>query len=101
MTEELSFQTFHALLNQEFQVEQEPGKWMNMVLVEASELKFKYGDADESELTSFALVFGAGSDVQLSQNTYSVKHEEIGELKVFLVPIQPDDDGARYEAVFT
>jgi hypothetical protein len=101
MNEVLKFQDFQSRLNQEFHIEQESEKWIAVKLVEASELKLKFADTSGVERTSFALVFRAGSDVHLSQSTYTIKHEELGEHQIFLVPIQPDEDGTRYEAVFT
>jgi hypothetical protein len=29
-----------------------------------------------------------------------MEHEEIGALDIFLVPIGPDEEGPRYEAIF-
>lgn len=36
----------------------------------------------------------------LPQAIYRVEHEQIGPMEIFLVPIGPDAQGMRYEAVF-
>jgi hypothetical protein len=48
----------------------------------------------------FSLVFRAAPTVRLPQQIYRVAHDRLGVLEVFLVPIAPDKDGSRYEAVF-
>jgi hypothetical protein len=37
----------------------------------------------------------------LPQRIYRLRHPVMGELDLFLVPIGPDGEGMRYEAVFT
>jgi len=48
----------------------------------------------------FSLIFlGAGERV-LPQRLYSMKHEAMGELSIFLVPVGRDARGVSYQAVF-
>jgi hypothetical protein len=49
----------------------------------------------------FSLVFKAATRRVLPQRIYRLEHSVMPEMDVFLVPIQPDADGQRYEAVFT
>jgi hypothetical protein len=49
----------------------------------------------------FSLVFREPSGVVLPQMIYRVEHDELGAFELFLVPIGPDAEGMRYEAVFT
>ena len=48
----------------------------------------------------FSVVFRGPMDVQLAQGTYTVDHDTLGPLDLFLVPIGPDQAGMRFEAVF-
>ena len=48
----------------------------------------------------FSLIFRGPSDIFVPHNTYRLAHERMGELDNFLVPIAPESDGFRYEAVF-
>lgn len=50
----------------------------------------------------FSLVFRSpGERRHAPQRIYTVRHPELGAIEIFLVPIGPDDEGMRYEAVFT
>ncbi len=48
----------------------------------------------------FALVFRGPDEAPLAQGTYPLENPAVGRLDIFLVPIAPDPDGRRYEAVF-
>jgi Domain of unknown function (DUF6916) len=71
---------------------------------------FRIGDAFVAELVEvtespresddrapFSLVFEGGPTPPLPQGIYSVEHDDLGALEIFLVPLAAD----RYEAVFT
>jgi hypothetical protein len=49
----------------------------------------------------FALVFRAAGHDPLPQNTYQLRHAEIGHFPLFLVPGSPGPSGTVYVAVFT
>ena len=49
----------------------------------------------------FSIVLRGPMDALLPQNIYEVEHEEMGALSIFMVPIGPDREGMRYEAVFS
>lgn len=55
----------------------------------------------EKRPRGFSLIFRppAGERV-LEQRMYEMEHAAAGTLAIFLVPIQPDQKGARYEAIF-
>jgi hypothetical protein len=48
----------------------------------------------------FSLVFRTPYNLSLSQDIYKLEHTSLGELHIFLVPIGPDSQGMRLEAVF-
>ena len=50
---------------------------------------------------AFSLVFRAPRGVRLPQQIYRMEHAVLGAFELFLVPIGPDAEGMRYEAVFT
>jgi hypothetical protein len=50
---------------------------------------------------AFSVVFRGPRDVLIEQCICRVEHGELGVMDLFLVPIGPDDEGMRYEAVFT
>ena len=50
----------------------------------------------------FSLVFRTTGEHGCEQQICTVRHEALGELALFLVPLGPDGEGRmRYEAVFT
>lgn len=53
-----------------------------------------------SSRSPFSLVFSGPAQPILRQGTYLLQHDVLGDLTLFIVPIQPDSSGSRYEAVF-
>jgi hypothetical protein len=51
--------------------------------------------------TPFRLIFRGPREVFFSQGILALEHAELGRLEIFLVPIGPDAQGMRYEAIFT
>lgn len=50
--------------------------------------------------TFFSLFFRGNKNFMLPQGTYSIKHERLGAMGLFIVPTALEDDGFKYEAVF-
>ncbi|EAP99102.1 hypothetical protein JNB_03000 [Janibacter sp. HTCC2649] len=55
---------------------------------------------DGQERTQFSLLFRGPLSPALGQGTYDVRHAELEDFVLFLVPLGPDADGPRYEASF-
>lgn len=49
----------------------------------------------------FSLVFRAPAEPVLPQSIRPLRHDELGDLAVFLVPVGLEPDGLRYQAVFS
>jgi hypothetical protein len=49
---------------------------------------------------AFSLFFRGPSNPQLLQGIHKLRHTQLGELEVFLVPVGQDKDGFQYEAAF-
>lgn len=49
---------------------------------------------------AFAWYFRGPRTPQLPQNTYTMTHEKLGELRIFLVPLSAPEQGVEYEALF-
>lgn len=74
---------------------------LTMRLVEATAGTQPGGRGPEGqERVQFSLVFRGPADPMLTQGTYAVTHEALGEQDLFLVPLGRDADGVRYEAAF-
>jgi Domain of unknown function (DUF6916) len=49
----------------------------------------------------FTLTFIGPVEAALEQSIYHLAHDEMGDFDIFLVPLGPNQQGMRYEAVFT
>jgi hypothetical protein len=83
---------FEPLVSQDFNLENSEVK---LKLLEAKALKTREG----ANRTAFALLFA--SPVPAPQGTYTLQHEALGKLEIFLVPIRQDGAGVHLEAIFT
>lgn len=63
-------------------------------LVEVSDI------AETANTQSFSLLFRAPSDLPAVQTTYTLEHDMLGNLDLFLVPIKSDSDGMYFESIF-
>ena len=98
MLERLNQEDFARRLNDTFDVALDPVSFaLELVSVEPTS-----SPGGEGKRQPFSLVFSGLSDELLSQRLYPLRHEELGTLEIFLVPIGPGADGKlRYEAVFS
>lgn len=72
---------------------------VDAVLVEANSLREAQGAGARSH--QFSLVWRGPPGAVLPQQIHTVSHPLLGTLDLFLVPIGPDTEGMRYQAVFT
>ena len=55
---------------------------------------------EEKKMERFSAFFDGPADSFLPQQSFQMRHESMGEFDIFLVPINRDEKGFRYEAVF-
>ena len=91
---ELTRNDFDKHVGDEFVATSDDGEKLVLRLQSAEQT----GEGPEGHREPFSLVFHG--DAQLPQQTHSLEHEKLGELDIFLVPLGPDAEGMRYEAVF-
>jgi hypothetical protein len=70
-------------------------------LIEVAELGMPPSDPEDAPRRAFSIILRATPDIVLPQRIYPVEHAELGTLDLFLVPLGPDKEGMRYEAIFT
>jgi len=101
MLDRLTCTDFSPLLQEAFRLTYaESALPLEVVLVQATEL----GEATSppgSRRRPFSLIFRGPLAPILPQRIYSLGHQALGTLEIFLVPIGPDSVGMRYEAIFT
>lgn len=88
---------FRPHLNTTFTVVVSDSESVDLTLLEATEV----GAERPGHRRGFSLMFGGGSTSRiLPQHTYEIRHAELGNLELFLVPRTPQANEPRYEAVF-
>lgn len=95
----LTQEQFEACLMQPFQIDLGDDGPLELLLTEAN----KRGSFDPGfqKRHPFSLIFRGPMEPILPQMTYTLRHAELGELGIFLVPVEPDQAGMCYEAAFT
>jgi hypothetical protein len=89
---------FDPHVGDNFELELGGDRTLSLELVSSDPLSLGTG----ADRAPFSLIFRSpGERRHAQQQIYTVRHAELGELEIFLVPIGPDEDGMRYEAVFT
>jgi uncharacterized protein DUF6916 len=99
---ELVSETFAPHVGETFEAQLASGETLDLVLTECEETP--YGEPDDLRerlgRMPFSLLFhSADRDRYAPQQTLTLRHPELGELELFVVPLGPDDRGMRYEAV--
>ena len=89
---------FEKCLNTNFRVELTSPRPIDVKLIAVTPRKSEPNE--QAGMERFSVVFAGPSDVFLPQNTYHFTHPDMGEFDVFLVPIAPDANEFRYEAVY-
>jgi hypothetical protein len=92
--------TFRPRIGEEFRVVVDDRHYMPTRLADVTE----WGagpHAPEGSRTPFTLTFRAAPGMLVPQRIYPVLNENMPPCEMFLVPLGPDSDGMRYEAVFT
>jgi len=91
------FDDFNSCLNQPFTLELSDSSVYPLKLISVD----KYpGSAAPGVHEPFSVVFRGDSNTVLDQQIYLIKHCTLDDMELFIVPIGPDDEGMRYEAVF-
>lgn len=92
----LTLQHFAGCVNQTFSAGLN-GMDVPFVLVEARPLQ---NAAANAARLPFSLLFRNTSAVLFPQQTYAMRHEALGEVGIFLVPVAQEREGFLYQAVF-
>lgn len=100
MLNKLTYSDFAAYLNQTFRIHLESIDPLEAELIDVAHMGSE--PQDEGVRWAFSIVLRGPREPVLPQQIYSVEHEQMGPLDLFLVPLGPDKEGhIEYEAVFT
>ncbi len=94
MSELLHKVDFDPYVNQIFQVQPESADPVEMELIELTEKEYPGQE-------SFSLIFRGPLEPVLPQRTYKLVHTEMGEIQLFMVPINYHrQDAIFYQSIF-
>ena len=96
MLDRLKKEDLDPFVEKDFQLSSAEGHKFQVQLVEVTEMP-----GTPSNRKPFSVVFLGPGEPVLPQCIYTLEHEKIGPLDLFLVPLGPFRDGMKYEAVFT
>jgi hypothetical protein len=94
MLEKLKYAAYAKHVNTEFHVHDDAAKPFALKLTQVVERT----TSDRQE--AFSLLFHGPATHFIPQGIHKLKHAELGEGEIFLVPVGKDKDGYEYEAVF-
>lgn len=99
MLESFTLETFSERLCETFRIYPDTSNPLEVELISATDLSEATGK--EPRGRPFSIVFRGPKDILLPQRIYRMEHAGIGSFELFIVPIGPDEEGLRYEAIFT
>jgi hypothetical protein len=94
MIDKLNSKIFSEHLNSEFKISLPNAAPVVLRLTQVNER-----DAGP-KLEQFSLFFCGPLEPRLQQSIYSLQHEKLGTLELFLVAVGIDQDGVQYESAF-
>ena len=69
--------------------------------LELTEVKtYSSQQEEQSGMERFSVFFTGPLEPHLPQGLYKLEHDQMGEFDIFLVPVERNEHGFRYEAVF-
>ena len=101
MTRSYTKALFQPLLNDIFTIELASSEQINLQLLEIKSLGTQHPENSSNE--AFALYFLDKDHPRsyLPQAIFTLKHAELGDLELFVVPMGPQKEGMLYEVIFT
>ncbi len=98
MLDSVTLTSFVDCLGTVFRLDAGEALSLELTLIEAEATRFS-SQADSS--SAFSLIFRGALQPILPQQIYKFEHDRLGTLEMFIVPIGPDNQGMRYQAIFT
>jgi hypothetical protein len=97
--DEVTHEMFAGRVGEAFTITAPDGDTLELTLAEAKLAPENYGVPGRR--APFSLIFHGPLSPFAPQGTWPVDHPELEGLQLFLVPIGPEGDAMRYQAVFT
>lgn len=98
MAEQPTQENFTRQLHTRFRVRVDAPRPLELELVEVK--GWRSGSIEQQGMERFSIYFTGPATPFLPQGTYTLEHEQMGVSEIFLVPLEQNASGFRYEAVF-
>ena len=99
--EHLTIESFAGRVGERFRIRLPPTLTLDTTLVEARPLgPAPKGLTGRTKRAPFALLFRGPGEPLLPQRIYTVEHDAMGALDIFMVPVGRERDALLYEAIF-
>jgi hypothetical protein len=92
----LTIELFNDKVGQTFALDEADAPAIPLTLIEAKALR-NYANAKREP---FSLLFTSQGDFVLPQRIYGLRHDVLGPLSIFLVPLSHEGDISTYQAIF-
>jgi hypothetical protein len=104
--DKLTINDFAPLVDETFYLHTEQAEPISVALIKASTLgpdpaEDEANDQKPARRRPFSLIFRGPVETHLPQSIYQIRHEKLGAMGLFLVPVGLDEEGMHYEAIFT
>jgi hypothetical protein len=97
--DEVTHETFAGRVGETFTVTAPDGDSIELTLAETQLAPENYASPGRRE--PFSLIFHGPASPYAQQGTWPLEHPDFEGLRMFLVPLGPEGDVMRYQAVFT
>lgn len=98
MLDQLTSAEFTPHLHSTFHIHYDNGQVLDVKLVAVQE----FAEHPDRPRRAFSLTFqSAEKSFYLKQAIYTLEHEQMGKLDLFMVPLGPDQIGMNYEVIFS
>jgi hypothetical protein len=95
---QLTYETFRDRVGESFRDAEAD---VTFDLLEVEDLTPIARNVSPDARTPFSLLFRGPAEPALPQGIRALEHHELGALPIFLVPIAMEQDGLRYQAIFS
>ena len=102
MLDKLTVDDFKSRIGETFRATPQEGEPLELQLSRADPSPYVEEEQAErpAERAPFSLEFHSPLPQHVPQQIFAIEHDEMGKFDLFLVPLGPDAEGHRYEAVF-
>ena len=102
MTDQFTLERFQPYVNDTFQLTTISGQSLQANLIEAVAVGSPPAPNNGvTERQAFSLIFHIADAAYLEHQIFTLTHDTLSEMALFLVPIGQDSKGVKYEAMFT